>query len=143
MAETINLLFKKYREIIVYVIVGVMTTVVSFVSAALFRLFLNDQIVWQNAAINVLSWISANAFAYPANRAWVFRSKNHDVFRECVEFLSSRIATGLLFEVGLMALLVNAFHFNFWISKIVTSVFVTVANYVFSKLVVFRQKKNR
>ena len=143
MAETINLLFKKYREIIVYVIVGLMTTVVSFVSAALFRLFLNDQIVWQNAAINVLSWISANAFAYPANRAWVFRSKNHDVFREYVEFLSSRIATGLLFEVGLMALLVNAFHFNFWISKIVTSVFVTVANYVFSKLVVFRQKKNR
>ena len=143
MAETINLLFKKYREIIVYVIVGLMTTVVSFVSAALFRLFLNDQIVWQNAAINVLSWISANAFAYPANRAWVFRSKNHDVFREYVEFLSSRIATGLLFEVGLMALLVNAFHFHFWISKIVTSVFVTVANYVFSKLVVFRQKKNR
>ena len=74
MTETMKALIKRYREIIVYVIVGVMTTVVSFVSAALFRLFLNDQMVLQNAAINVLSWISANAFAYPANRAWVFKS---------------------------------------------------------------------
>ena len=98
--------------------------------------------VLQNAAINVLSWISANAFAYPANRAWVFKSKNRDVLRECIEFLSSRIATGLLFEVGLMALLVNVLQIDFWISKVVTSVFVTVANYVFSKLVVFRQKQD-
>ena len=143
MAEQIKHLFKKYREITIYVIVGVMTTVVSFASAALFRLFLNDQILWQNAAINVLSWISANAFAYPANRAWVFQSKNHDVLRECVEFLSSRITTGLIFEVGLMALLVNALHINYWISKVVTSVFVTVANYVFSKMVVFRQKQKQ
>ena len=142
MSETMKALIKRYREIIVYVIVGVMTTVVSFVSAALFRLFLNDQIVWQNAAINVLSWISANAFAYPANRAWVFQSKNRDVLRECIEFLSSRIATGLLFEVGLMTLLVNALHINFWIAKVMTSVFVTVANYVFSKLVVFKQKQD-
>lgn len=141
MNETIQQLIRKYREIIVYIVVGVMTTAVSFCSAALFRLFLNDQIVWQNAAINVLSWLSANAFAYPANRTWVFKSRNSDIFRECIEFLSSRIATGVVLEVGLMALLVNLFHIDFWISKIVTSVFVTVANYVLSKLVVFRKRK--
>ena len=141
MINDIIKLIKKYREIIVYIIVGIMATVVSFVSAALFRIFLNDQIVWQNVLINLLSWISANAFAYPANRAWVFKSKNQDVFRECFEFLSTRIVTGLVFEVGMMALLVNTFNVNFWISKIITTAFIMIANYVFSKLFVFRQKK--
>ena len=139
MAERIKTLIIKYREIIVYILVGCMTTAVSWIMSYILKLFLNDQIVWQNAVINAVSWIAANAVAYPANRTWVFRSRNPDILKECIGFLGSRVATGLILEVGLMALLVNAMHINFWVSKFLVCILVTVGNYVLSKLVIFRR----
>lgn len=127
------------REIIVYGIVGVLTTVVSWLSSFLLKLFLDDQIALQNLMINSLSWIAAIAFAYPANRLFVFESKNSNILQECAEFVGSRIATGVA-EVGLMSLMVNALHVNFWISKLLVSIFVIIANYILSKLIVFRTK---
>ena len=101
------------------------------------KLFLNDQIAWQNVVINTLSWAAAIAFAYPANRKYVFESKNQNVFRECIEFVGSRITTGVM-EVAMMSLTVNVMKLDFWISKLLVSVIVIVANYVLSKLVVFK-----
>ena len=71
----IKSLILKYREFIVYGIVGVLTTAVSWLAAFILKLFLNDQIAWQNVVINTLSWAAAIAFAYPANRKYVFESK--------------------------------------------------------------------
>ncbi len=139
MTDRLKTLYSRYREIIIYGIVGVLTTAVSWIASFLLKLFLDDQIVWQNLLINSLAWIAAIAFAYPANRNWVFGSKNPDILKECAGFVSSRVATGLM-EVGLMALLVNALHINFWISKILVSVLVIISNYVFSKIFVFRKK---
>ena len=87
--------------------------------------------------INTLSWAAAIAFAYPANRKYVFESKNQNVFRECIEFVGSRITTGVM-EVAMMSLTVNVMKLDFWISKLLVSVIVIVANYVLSKLVVFK-----
>ena len=67
MAERIKTLIIKYREIIVYILLGCMTTAVSWIMSYILKLFLNDQIVWQNAVINAVSWFAANAVAYPAN----------------------------------------------------------------------------
>ena len=122
---------------IVYGIVGVLTTAVSWLAAFILKLFLNDQIAWQNVVINTLSWAAAIAFAYPANRKYVFESKNQNVFRECIEFVGSRITTGVM-EVAMMSLTVNVMKLDFWISKLLVSVIVIVANYVLSKLVVFK-----
>ena len=127
------------REIVVYGIVGVLTTVVSWLSSFILKLFLDDQIALQNLVINSLSWIAAIAFAYPTNRLFVFESKNSNILQECAEFVGSRIATGVA-EVGLMSLLVNALHVNFWISKLLVSVIVIIANYILSKLIVFQAK---
>ena len=129
---------KKHREIILYAIVGGMTTAVSWITAYILKLFLKDQIFWQNVMINSLSWTAAKAFSYPANRVWVFKSNNPNIIRECFEFISSRVMTGLLLDVGLMAVLVNLMHVNFWVSKLVVSVLVIIGNYVLSKLVVFK-----
>ena len=52
MTDRIKTLLIKYREIIVYVLVGLMTTAVSWIASYLLKLFLDDQIVWQNAVIN-------------------------------------------------------------------------------------------
>jgi putative flippase GtrA len=67
----------------------------------------------------------------------VFESKNQNVFRECIEFVGSRITTGVM-EVAMMSLTVNVMKLDFWISKLLVSVIVIVANYVLSKLVVFK-----
>lgn len=133
----IKSLILKYREFIVYGIVGILTTAVSWLAAYVLKLFLNDQIAWQNVVINTLSWAAAIAFAYPANRKYVFESKNQNVFRECIEFVGSRITTGVM-EVAMMSLTVNVMKLDFWISKLLVSVIVIVANYVLSKLVVFK-----
>ncbi len=132
-------LFQKYREIIIYGVVGVLTTAVSWIASFVLKLFLDDQIAWQNLIINTLSWIAAIAFAYPANRKYVFASKNSNIVRECAEFVGSRLATGVM-EVGLMSLTVNVLKINFWVSKLLVSIIVIIANYILSKLVVFKTK---
>lgn len=132
----------KYREIIVYGVVGVLTTAVSWFASFVLKLFLDDQIAWQNLIINSLSWIAAIAFAYPANRTFVFASKNKDILRECSEFIGSRLATGVM-EIGLMSLTVNVMNINFWVSKLLVSVIVIIANYILSKLVVFKTREKK
>ena len=139
LAHTIKEIFKEHKELIVYAIVGALTTAVSWLTSFVLKLFLDDQILWQNAVINTLSWIAAIAFAYPANRKYVFESKNNRVVQECAEFVGSRLATGVM-EIGLMAVSVNALNVNFWISKIAVSIIIIIANYVLSKLFVFRDK---
>lgn len=139
--STLGRLFQKHREIIIYGVVGVLTTAVSWIASFVLKLFLDDQIAWQNLIINTLSWIAAIAFAYPANRKYVFASKNSNIIRECVEFVGSRIATGVM-EVGLMGLTVNVLKVNFWVSKLLVSIFVIIANYILSKFMVFKAKDN-
>ena len=133
----IGLLLKKNREIIIYGVVGVLTTAVSWLASFVLKLFLDDQIAWQNVIINTLSWIAAIAFAYPTNRILVFASKNSNIIRECSEFVGSRLATGVM-EIGLMSLMVNVLNINFWLSKLLVSIIVIIANYILSKLVVFK-----
>ena len=88
---------------------------------------------------NVLSWIAAVTFAYIANRKYVFRSENRNVLQEAAVFFASRIGT-LLMDMGIMFIGVTLLGFNDKIMKLVVQVVVTVANYVFSKLMVFRKK---
>ena len=139
LAHTIKGICKEHKELIVYAIVGALTTAVSWLVSFVLKLFLDDQILWQNATINTLSWIAAIAFAYPANRKYVFESKNTRIVRECAEFVGSRLTTGFM-EIGLMAVSVNALNVNFWISKFTVSIVVIIVNYVLSKLFVFRNK---
>lgn len=132
----------KYREIIVYLIVGVLTTIVSFAANFVFERFLLDpDISWQNFLINTAGWVAGVLFAYPLNRKWVFRSTNPHVFKEFFGFATSRISTWIL-DVAVMWLTVNIMSMDYWIAKIfISAVLVTVANYVFSKLLIFKKKE--
>ena len=68
--ENIHALYFKYKEIINYIIVGVLTTLVSIGSYFLFRFVIKNYII-----LSILSWIFAVTFAYFTNRAFVFESK--------------------------------------------------------------------
>ena len=142
MIEKIKKLCKKYEEIIIYLIVGVMTTIVSWAAAFLGKLLLDVDVSWQNTLNNTISWVVGVLFAYPLNRKWVFKSKNPKILKEFLGFASSRVST-LVMDIVIMWLTVNVIGMNYWIAKIfISSVIVTIANYVFSKLLIFKKKEN-
>lgn len=142
MFEKIKELMIKYRELIVYVIVGFMVTFFCWGVAGIGKLFLDvEGSSFQNFLNNTLNWIAGVSFAYPLNRKWVFKSTNPQILKEFLGFASSRLSTWVL-DVVIMWLTVNIFHWNYWICKIfISSVLVMIVNYLFSKFLIFRKKK--
>lgn len=134
-------LLTKYREIISYLIVGGLTTVVSLVVyyTCVLTVF-NPQNPILLQAANIVSWVAAVTFAYFTNRRFVFESKNTNMLGEAIAFFAARIGT-LLMDMGIMFVFVSCLGFNDKIMKLVVQVVVTVANYVFSKFFVFKKDK--
>ncbi len=134
-------LYKKYEEIINYLIVGGLTTVVSLiVYYGCVLIFLDPKNAFELQIANVISWIISVAFAYVTNRIFVFKSKNKNYFKEIASFVGARIAT-LFMDMLTMFLLVTVLNGNDKIAKIISQIIVIVANYVFSKLFVFKKSK--
>lgn len=143
MIEKIKALCVKYRELIVYLIVGVLTTVVSwgckFLWNALFFGGTALPTVGQNTVLSVVENVSGIAFAYPTNRKWVFRSKNPNILAEMGGFVGSRLVTMLLGYL-LNLLCVNVLGVSVFVSTMLVSVVVVIGNYVISKFFVFRKR---
>lgn len=132
--------YKKQKEIINYLIVGGLTTVVSLaVYYGSVLLFFDPKNGIQLQAANVISWIAAVTFAYFTNRKFVFESQNQKKLQEAAAFYGSRVMT-LLLDMGCMFFMVTLFGMNDKIAKLAVQVIVTVGNYVLSKFLVFRKK---
>lgn len=132
-------LYKKYEEIVNYLIVGGLTTVVSLASYYICVLtVLNPKDALELQIANIISWICAVTFAYVTNRKFVFKSKSKDIKREVISFTSARIVT-LIMDMVIMWLMVTLMHFNDKIAKLVVQVVVTIGNYLLSKLFVFKK----
>ena len=141
MIEKIKALAVKYREIIIYLIVGVMTTVFSWLACYIAKFFLDPTDTMQNNLINTIGWVAGVLFAYPLNRKWVFQSSNPKILKEFLGFAASRLSTWAL-ELVIMMVTVNLMNMDYWIAKIfIAAVLVTILNYVFSKLLIFKKKK--
>ena len=142
MKEKIIALFKKYREIIVYVIVGGLTTVVSWVAKFLFNFIFYAGTAFptpsQNLVLSIVNWVAGVAFAYPTNRKFVFESKDPKILPECIKFVLSRVST-LILDAAVMQILV-AVGLDLYIATLISAVLVVIANYVFSKVFVFKKK---
>lgn len=123
--------FKK--ELILYIIFGVLTTLVNILVYYFFT-----KIILVNYIIsNILAWVFSVFFAYVTNRIWVFESKNDNIIKECFLFFGGRLFSGVV-DTGLMYLFIDILSIGDFISKIVIQVIVVVLNYVLSKLVVFK-----
>ena len=140
--KIIELLKKeKIREVIAYLIIGFLTTVINLlVYYVCTKYFLDPEKIINVEIANVIAWIIAVIFAYVTNRVIVFRSKNENVLNEGIKFFLGRIFT-LLLELVLMALMVSVMHINDKIAKIVCQVIIIVGNYIISKIFVFKKKK--
>ena len=138
----IKTIYLKYEEIINYLIVGILTTIVSLGTYFLFvNTFLSDKSDLSIQIANVLSWICAVTFAYFTNRIFVFKSKseNKEKIKEAIKFYTSRIAS-LIMDMVLMYILYSLMHIDDTISKLIVQVFVTIANYILAKLLVFKKQ---
>jgi putative flippase GtrA len=134
-------LYKKHEEIVNYIIVGVMTTVFSWIVYAVsVWTFLDVENPVELQIANILSWIAGVAFAYVTNRKYVFKSTEKNILKEAVQFSTSRIST-LLLDMIVMFVMVTLLGINDIISKFVSSVLVTISNYLISKLFVFHKKQ--
>lgn len=134
-------IYKKNKEIINYLIVGGLTTIVSLgVYYGCVFTFLNPENPIQLQIANILSWIAAVTFAYFTNRKFVFESKNKHILKEAVAFYMSRIAT-LLLDMAFMFILVTVMNVNDKIGKLFVQILVMISNYILSKFFVFTHKK--
>lgn len=143
MVDKIKALLIKYREFIVYFIVGCLTTLV----AALARFGFNFLFFGgtahpsfaQNTVLSIVDWVAGVAFAYPTNRRFVFQSKNPNILAEAGGFVASRLAT-LGMDWAVTQLLGTVLGVNVYVTWFIKSVLVFVGNYVLSKLFVFKNK---
>ncbi len=137
--KKILILYKRYEEIINYLIVGGLTTIVGVGTYYLFvNTFLEASSPLELQIANVLSWICAVAFAYFTNRIFVFKSKNKNYLKEVLTFVTSRITT-LLSDMLIMFVLVSVIVIDDLIAKIISQVVVIVLNYILSKIFVFKK----
>ena len=138
MVEMVMDLLVKFRSQILYLFFGVLTTVINIVVYALLRM--TDMPVQVSYW---LAWFITVLAAYLTNRKWVFNSQAstpREYFDEIVKFYVARLATGLIGS-GIMIVGVNWLHQIDMRWNIIQNVFVIVTNYVLSKLVIFRAKK--
>ena len=110
----------------------------------------------------IICWIIAVLVAYFLNRVTVFRSKG-SILRELLSFFGARVLSFLVLELGIYSLMIWAcvsitslpidtsmavwqifiwpFAFTYeYLCKLINAVFVVIANYVLSKLMVFKKK---
>lgn len=133
-------LYKKYKEIINYLIVGALTTVVNLATYYICVLtFLSPENPIELQTANIIAWIVGVIFAYFTNRKFVFESKETNKLKEGVKFIGARLTT-LALDMGVMWLGVTILGFSDKIIKLISQILVIVGNYIISKLFVFKKK---
>lgn len=155
MMSAIKNALKKYKELILYILFGGLTTVVNFSVFYLMNRVAGEDLYLVN---NVIAWLAAVLFAYITNKLWVFESKSlaaKTVLKELAEFFFARIFSLAVEEGGLWLLIgkLNFDRFSFTalgfeitgllIAKLVLAVIVVILNYFFSKFVIFKKNKKK
>ena len=135
--------YAEYSEIIRYLIIGILTTLVSLGTYyALVLTILNPDDAIQLQIANIISWIISVLFAYFPNRSFVFKVKDTHILSEFLKFVASRIFT-LLVDMAIMFVFVSLLHLDDKIIKLITQVIVIVLNYILSKFLVFIKPKSQ
>ena len=121
------------RELVLYVVFGAFTFFVNLISYFFFANRLGINYLVSNA----IAWFLSVLFAYVTNRTWVFESKSPNILKEMSLFFGGRIFSGVV-DMFLMYAFIDLIAFDSSISKIVVQIIVIVLNYIFSKLIVFK-----
>ena len=135
-------LYKKYDEIIKYLIFGVLTTIISLLTYYLLvATILSPNNTLELQIANIISWIISVTFAYITNKKYVFKSTNKPIIKEISEFYTGRLFS-LLVDMILMYIFVSIINLNDKVVKLIIQIIIIILNYIISKLIIFKQKKN-
>ena len=126
-----------------YIIAGVLTTAVDYIVFAVVNELLKGHLGVTHSSFiaTIAAWVLAVAFAYISNKLMVFKNFNFQpgyLIKEVSSFVAARLMSGLIVLV-FMWLAVSVFAWNEYLSKILSSVFNMVFNYVASKLFIFKK----
>lgn len=139
MINKIKELWIKYKSLINYGIFGVITTVINIGAYSLCY----EHLGINNVVSNIIAWVLAVTVAYITNKIWVFDSKSLEpsvLVREVISFFGCRVATGII-DLAIMYVAVDCMGLNSTLTKCISNVIVIVANYVASKLIIFKKQK--
>ena len=128
--------YNKYREVLLYLLFGGLTTLVNIV-----MFFILRKLSIEIYISNIVAWIISVLFAFITNKLFVFESKDKNAkenVREVVSFFGFRLLS-LFFDMLSMYLLLQLLNTNELLAKIVSNVIVIVLNYVFSKVFIFKK----
>ncbi len=129
---------EKIRHYCLYIIFGVITTLVNLV---VFRVFLEFGLHYTISA--TIAFAVAIITAYYTNKTWVFGSQRKGVtavFKELTSFFSARIFTYFVDIAGLL-ILVELLKQDPFISKLLMNIVVVLLNYILSRWVVFKARQ--
>lgn len=129
------------KETILYLIFGVITTLVDIFSYLIFAKLIGINYL----LANIFAWCIAVIFAFVTNKIYVFNSKNYSLktlMDEIPSFLSARLFT-LLFSLLFIYVCVVLLGLNDVFAKIASNVFVVILNYILSKYIIFEKEKKR
>ena len=132
-----NSFYARHKVVLLYLFFGGLSFFVnvgSFVLCA--KLFAVNELV-----ANVLAWIITVLFVYVTNKIWVFKSNaatKRELAWQLASFFAGRLGTLLLEEV-LLLVFITKLGINNVVVKIAAQIVVIVANYLISKIIVFRR----
>ena len=164
--------YRRHREVLTYLVFGVLTTAVGW--GVYYLILLGGRGIlgippeevtgWRYlslyTAAQLIQWICAVLFAFFTNRAWVFTDadKTSSPARQLLTFGAGRLVTlGLDYAITFGLTLLLGLLFPAWISaslfgktlnlceiasKLVAAFVVIVCNYLISKLLVFKKAKS-
>lgn len=158
---------EKKRKLFMYLVSGGLTTAANWIVYILFDLLVKSdmsvsllgfEFSLKIAVKQIVGWIVAVVVAYFLNRITVFRSKG-SIVRELITFAGARVLSFVVLELGVMYLMIwicelitkvpastpmtyiGPFAFTYdYLVKLINCIFVVIANYVLSKIMVFKKK---
>lgn len=143
MKEKIESLLKKFlnKQVIMYIIFGVLTTLVNLGISFFLEGVFNINGAWASA-IGIMASI---IFAYFTNRKWVFESQasnKKEKLNEFIKFILGRALT-MIIEQGGVIILYSVMNLPFAPVKLSLTIIVIVLNFFFSKFFAFKKNEKK
>jgi len=130
---------RKLWNLFIYLFFGGLATIVNIVTyfICIEWLFLHYLLA------NGISWVASVLFAFVTNKLWVFHSKTEgklELLVEFAKFIFYRVLS-LGMDMGVMYVMIDLMDTTNLTAKIITQIIVVLANYLFSKFLIFNQVK--
>ncbi len=120
------------KEASLYVVFGILTTIINIASYAVISPFMHYQLA------NIVAWILCVMFAFLVNKYFVFnKTSSIHLIKELLQFYSFRLVS-LLCEIFLLYVFIDILAYSSLIAKIIINALVIIINYFYSKYKIFK-----